>query len=598
MNTKYYKKYLIKDGLVEYNEDGKKEIILIEKKILDDAIDSIKYKPVIITHDGEEQVGEVVDCYYDVVSGNYVVGFNIWNDKAKNLLDNNYSISSTFEILDKEEAKEKYHNILYDFKVKLLEFLNIAIVKIPRYNETSIYINSLDNEKENEGNKNSGNWGHKGRKGKIGGSSSYGSGNYSTEELSKIRNDKLKKGIESKNKSRLISNIKSQIKDKLFNNKELKEKLDNFKLEKIKIDKDNIEKKEEIKDKIERLENRQKVIDKEIDDSYKKSTETKEYKEFIENRNKLPDKDINTNYIENEIKEIEEKLIANGYYGKEVLDKWLNENWLNKSKYEDITKHNMTKEELEQKAKNLERKKEMYKKYIKVDDLKDKWHNTPEYKKYKELEEEKENNQEQLNMGYQLSYLNKNINKNETINREQLKKDWEKGVTALEARKKNLEEKLNKRVDKELKKNPNLSQEEQKKIRDMSNNEYKEYRRSKQTPEQRQAKIDKFKDRIEKKQNENAEYMRQLFKDEKFKNDISKQAIEGLEIFDNEVSGKRVFVPNSKFWKLYKDNKDALKEDFNIRKYEYNDYTKNNYDKSLYNLLKKKSLGWYVELKD
>ena len=197
MENTFYKKYLIKDGLVEYKKDN--ETLLIEKPVLDKSIKSIINKPVIITHDGENKVGEVVDAYYDIDTGNYIVGFNIWNEEAKKLLNNGYSISSTFEVINKEPATEKYHNIEYDNRVIDLEFINIAIVKEPRYQEAKQYVNSLeeDNIYENGG-AGSGNWGHKGRKGLVGGSSKYDSEDYSEKDLSEIAKRKETKGIINK----------------------------------------------------------------------------------------------------------------------------------------------------------------------------------------------------------------------------------------------------------------------------------------------------------------------------------------------------------------------------------------------------------------
>ena len=231
MENTFYKKYLIKDGLVEYKKDN--ETLLIEKPVLDKSIKSIINKPVIITHDGENKVGEVVDAYYDIDTGNYIVGFNIWNEEAKKLLNNGYSISSTFEVINKEPATEKYHNIEYDNRVIDLEFINIAIVKEPRYQEAKQYVNSLDQDNIYEnGGAGSGNWGHKGRKGLVGGSSKYGSEDYSEKDLSEIAKRKETKGIINK-KSIIKETIKSKVMNKINNNKSLKERVEKFKQENI-----------------------------------------------------------------------------------------------------------------------------------------------------------------------------------------------------------------------------------------------------------------------------------------------------------------------------------------------------------------------------
>ena len=231
MENTFYKKYLIKDGLVEYKKDN--ETLLIEKPVLDKSIKSIINKPVIITHDGENKVGEVVDAYYDIDTGNYIVGFNIWNEEAKKLLNNGYSISSTFEVINKEPATEKYHNIEYDNRVIDLEFINIAIVKEPRYQEAKQYVNSLDQDNIYEnGGAGSGNWGHKGRKGLVGGSSKYDSEDYSEKDLSEIAKRKETKGIINK-KSIIKETIKNKVMNKLKKDKDLKERVEKFKQENI-----------------------------------------------------------------------------------------------------------------------------------------------------------------------------------------------------------------------------------------------------------------------------------------------------------------------------------------------------------------------------
>ena len=160
-----------------------------------------------------------------------------------------------------------------------------------------------------------------------------------------------------------------------------------------------------------------------------------------------------------------------------------------------------------------------------------------------------------------------------------------------------VKEKEKKRIKEAMKlENKNLSKEEQEKIALMSNKEYKDYKNSFIPEAKRQEKLKKIIERNEAKRQENAEFMKDRYKNETFNNEVSKKAIEGTEEY-NRYDGKKVFIPNKQFWDIYKDNKEAIKQDFNVRKYEYNDYTKNNWDKDLYNLVKKKSLGWYLERK-
>lgn len=147
METKFYKRNFISPGIVSYN-DTNEGITLLQKETIDNALDTLKGKPIIITHGGKEQVGEVVDCYYSPETGNYIAGMNIWNKEAQDLLDKEYSISCTYTIVKRKEGGT-YHNLQYDEEPTEIEFKNIAIVKKPRYNEAREKLNSIiNNEKE------------------------------------------------------------------------------------------------------------------------------------------------------------------------------------------------------------------------------------------------------------------------------------------------------------------------------------------------------------------------------------------------------------------------------------------------------------------
>lgn len=148
METKFYKRNFISPGIVSYN-DTNEGITLLQKETIDNALDTLKGKPIIITHDGKEQVGEVVDCYYSLETGNYIAGMNIWNKEAQDLLDKEYSISCTYTIVKSKEGGT-YHNLQYDNEPTEIKFENIAIVKKPRYNEARKKLNSIINNKKEE----------------------------------------------------------------------------------------------------------------------------------------------------------------------------------------------------------------------------------------------------------------------------------------------------------------------------------------------------------------------------------------------------------------------------------------------------------------
>lgn len=148
-NIKYYKKNFLSSGVANYS-DCDEGILLLLKPAIDNALKTIINKPVIIGHDGKTQVGEVVDAYFNTDTGNYVCGFIVWDEEAKKLLDNdNQSISCSYEVLN-YGGSGKYHNIDYDEEAKEIQFIDLAIVDNPRYQEARQYVNSIVEEKKED----------------------------------------------------------------------------------------------------------------------------------------------------------------------------------------------------------------------------------------------------------------------------------------------------------------------------------------------------------------------------------------------------------------------------------------------------------------
>lgn len=155
-NIRFYKKNFLTPGIVSYSDidDG---VLLLKKETIDKALNTFKDKPVIITHDGTEPVGKVIDCYYDADTANYICIFYVDNPEAINLLDNQgQSISCTYDCLDYGE-NGTYHNIPYDKEAKNISFVNLAIVEKPRYQESKEYINGLENGGKGSGSGKGGN---------------------------------------------------------------------------------------------------------------------------------------------------------------------------------------------------------------------------------------------------------------------------------------------------------------------------------------------------------------------------------------------------------------------------------------------------------
>lgn len=156
---KFYKRAFISPGVVSY-EDNNEGILLLQKDTIEKALNTFKNKPVILTHEGIDERGKVIDCYYDNDTGYFICIFYVDNPYVQNLLDNEgYAVSCTYDCLEYGNAGI-YHNIPYDEEATDIVFKNLAIVEKPRYQEAKEYINGIGGDCENGG-KGSGVKGHK-----------------------------------------------------------------------------------------------------------------------------------------------------------------------------------------------------------------------------------------------------------------------------------------------------------------------------------------------------------------------------------------------------------------------------------------------------
>ncbi len=156
---KFYKRAFISAGVVSY-EDNNEGILLLQKDTIEKALNTFKNKPVILTHEGIEERGKVIDCYYDNDTGYFICIFYVDDPYIQDLLDNEgYAVSCTYDCLEYGNAGI-YHNIPYDEEATDIVFKNLAIVEKPRYQEAKEYINGISGDCENGG-KGSGIKGHK-----------------------------------------------------------------------------------------------------------------------------------------------------------------------------------------------------------------------------------------------------------------------------------------------------------------------------------------------------------------------------------------------------------------------------------------------------
>lgn len=145
------------EGIATYKDES----VFLSKDTLKKCMPNLKGRPVIIEHklgikpDNMEKyaVGYVTDCEYNNETGDFDCDFVTWNDEAKELLKNGYTLSTSY--IPKEFGNGgTFINTPYDKEIKDLNFTHLAIVKNPRYEKVKVYMNSVNpNNKDSIGNK-------------------------------------------------------------------------------------------------------------------------------------------------------------------------------------------------------------------------------------------------------------------------------------------------------------------------------------------------------------------------------------------------------------------------------------------------------------
>lgn len=135
------------EGIATYKDES----VFLSKNTLKKCMPNLKGCPVIIEHklgikpDNMEKyaVGYVTDCEYNNETGDFDCDFVTWNDEAKELLKNGYTLSTSY-IPKKFGNGGTFINTPYDKEIKDLRFTHLAIVKNPRYEKVKVYMNSTE----------------------------------------------------------------------------------------------------------------------------------------------------------------------------------------------------------------------------------------------------------------------------------------------------------------------------------------------------------------------------------------------------------------------------------------------------------------------
>ena len=149
---RYFTSKFLEPGLAKYDEPI--GTILLDKETIDKFITSFKGCPVIIDHKDitddtakDERVGVVSNVWYNAEDGWYYCDGVIFDKNAQDLITNaGYTVSCAYSF-NTDEMSGTWHNNPYDSKVVSGDFLHLALVPVPRYEDATIALNSkVENE--------------------------------------------------------------------------------------------------------------------------------------------------------------------------------------------------------------------------------------------------------------------------------------------------------------------------------------------------------------------------------------------------------------------------------------------------------------------
>lgn len=172
---------VMKRGIATYKD----EAIFLSQDTLHRDMETLKGRPVVIKHQDvtpenmeEKAVGYVTETFYNNEAGTFGCKFVIFDDEAKELIRNGYSLSTCYKPTSFGAGGTEI-NTPYDREVTGLNFTHLALVPDPRYEDAKIYENGVMAMEEKtlfNGGEGSGDFDHAGRPGEVGGSEPAGTG--------------------------------------------------------------------------------------------------------------------------------------------------------------------------------------------------------------------------------------------------------------------------------------------------------------------------------------------------------------------------------------------------------------------------------------
>ena len=148
---------LMTAGLCGYGDNGN---VYISDSTMYTIMPKLLGVSVILTHQGQEAIGEVVDVFQDLHDTDRWKGkLSIRDEEAIRLLESGWGVSTAYRITDDTGRAGKWNNIDYNTEVEDVDWLHVAIVENPRYtvakdgfflnsgNDNIIYTKTITNEK-------------------------------------------------------------------------------------------------------------------------------------------------------------------------------------------------------------------------------------------------------------------------------------------------------------------------------------------------------------------------------------------------------------------------------------------------------------------
>lgn len=122
---------LMTAGLCGYGDSGN---VYISDSTMYQIMPKLLGISVIITHQGQEAVGEVVEVFQNPGDTDQWIGkLSVRTEEARSLLEEGWGVSTAYRIVRDTGVSGKWNNIDYTTEVQDVDWLHVAIVENPRY---------------------------------------------------------------------------------------------------------------------------------------------------------------------------------------------------------------------------------------------------------------------------------------------------------------------------------------------------------------------------------------------------------------------------------------------------------------------------------